>query len=59
MKKTTKTPAPKGAKPLFSVRLDPADREALDRAAAEEDRTAAQVARRAIHQWLKETGYLK
>jgi hypothetical protein len=59
VKKTTKTPAPKGAKPLFSVRLDPADREALDRAAAEEDRTAAQVARRAIHQWLKETGYLK
>jgi|HubBroStandDraft_4_1064222.scaffolds.fasta_scaffold908354_1 predicted transcriptional regulator len=59
MKKATKTPAPKAAKPLFSVRLDPADREALDKAAAEEDRAAAQVARRAIHQWLKEKGYLK
>jgi predicted transcriptional regulator len=59
MKATTKTPAPKAPKPLFSVRLDPADRRALDKAAAEEDRTAAQVARRAIHQWLLDNGYLK
>lgn len=46
-------------KTMFGIRLATEEREALDKAAAAEDRPAAYVARRAILDWLKERGYLK
>jgi hypothetical protein len=47
------------ASPMFSLRLNPDERKALDKAAAAEDRPSAYVARRAILDWLKEKGFLK
>jgi hypothetical protein len=46
-------------KAMFGVRLAAEEREALDKAAAAEDRSAAYIARRAILDWLKAQGYLK
>ena len=45
-------------KALFSIGLEPQEREALDKAAATEDRSSAYVARRAVLGWLKEKGFL-
>jgi hypothetical protein len=39
--------------------LDPQERAALDKAAGTEDRSSAYVARRAVLEWLKASGYLK
>ena len=44
---------------MFSIRLSVEERKALEKAAKEEDRPMAYVARRAILDWLKEKGYLK
>jgi hypothetical protein len=53
-KKVVKAPSP-----MFSLRLTPDERKALDKAAAAEDRPSAYVARRAITDWLRERGFLK
>jgi len=53
-KKIVKAPSP-----MFSLRLSPDERKALDKAAAAEDRPSAYVARRAILDWLKEKGFMK
>ena len=44
---------------LFSVRLDKAEREALEQAAAADDRPAAVLLRRIAKEWLKAGGWLK
>jgi len=44
---------------MLSIRLGPDERKALEKAAKEEDRPMAYVARRAILDWLKEKGFLK
>ncbi|MGA9214969.1 MAG: hypothetical protein WBD78_07345 [Methylocella sp.] len=44
---------------MFSVRFDPAQRNALEAAAKSEDRPAAYVVRRATVDWLKANGFLK
>ena len=49
----------KAPNPMFSLRLSPDERKALDKAAAAEDRPSAYVARRAILEWLKEKGFMK
>ena len=59
MKKTSKPTSTARAKPLFSMQLDPKEREALHKAAKAEDRSAAYVARRALVEWLKANGWLK
>jgi len=46
-------------KPMFGIRLATEERRALEKAAKEEDRPMAYVARRAILDWLKEKGFLK
>jgi predicted transcriptional regulator len=55
MKKVAK---PSG-KSMFGYRLSAAEREALDKAAAAEDRSSGYIARRALVDWLKEKGFLK
>jgi hypothetical protein len=58
-KPTTKKVAAKPEpKTMFGIRLATEEREALDKAAAAEDRPAAYVARRAILEWLKSNGFL-
>jgi hypothetical protein len=44
---------------IFSVRLDVAERDALEKAAKTDDRTAATVVRRLIRDFLKDGGLLK
>jgi predicted transcriptional regulator len=44
---------------MFSIRLSSAERKALEKAGAAEDRPLAYIARRAILDWLKENGFLK
>jgi hypothetical protein len=58
MKKPAKKPKAEG-KIIFSVRLDVAERDALERAAKADDRTAAAVVRRLIRDFLKDGGLLK
>jgi hypothetical protein len=53
-------PKPKGAiKPTFSVRLDKAERDALAKAAKEQDRPQAYVLRQFLCEALKAKGFLK
>jgi hypothetical protein len=49
----------KPGKIIFSVRLDIAERDALEKAAKADDRPAAVVVRRLIREFLKSEGYLK
>jgi hypothetical protein len=44
---------------IFSVRLEVAERDALEKAAKADDRTAAAVVRRLIRDFLKDGGLLK
>jgi hypothetical protein len=44
---------------LFSVRLNMAEREALERAATADDRPAAVLLRRIAKEWLKANGWLQ
>jgi hypothetical protein len=58
MKKPVKKVGAEG-KIIFSVRLDTAERDALEKAAKADDRTAATVVRRLIRDFLKDGGLLK
>ena len=51
--------APAGARPIFNIRMDPAMREAVERAAADEGNTPPGIVRLAVREWLKSRGYLK
>ena len=50
---------PYWGKIIYSVRLDVAERDALEKAAKADDRTAAAVVRRLIRDFLREGGLLK
>ena len=43
----------------IGIRLEPAEREALERAAAADDRTMSAFARRVLVEWLRKGGRLK
>ena len=43
----------------IGIRLEPAEREALERAAAADDRTMSAFARRVLVEWLRKGGWLK
>jgi hypothetical protein len=49
----------KSEKIIFSVRLDTAERDALENAARADERPAAVVVRRLIREFLKSGGWLK
>ena len=44
-------------KSAFGVRLEPEEREALDRAAADDDRALSAFVRRIVVEWLDANGY--
>jgi hypothetical protein len=50
---------PKKSKENVSIRWDPAEWEAVGKAAAAEDLPASYIVRRAVREWLKEKGFLK
>jgi predicted transcriptional regulator len=56
---STKKVAKPPGKSKFGYRLNAAEHEALDKAAAAEDRSSGYIARRALVEWLKEKGFLK
>ena len=43
----------------IGIRLDPAERDALERAAASDDRTMSALARKVLADWLRKNGWLK
>jgi hypothetical protein len=52
-------PPPKKNKENVSIRWDPAEWEAVGKAAATEDLPASYVVRRAVREWLTAHGFLK
>jgi hypothetical protein len=45
--------------PSLGVRVEPETKAALERAAADDDRTVSSLVERILKEWLREKGYLK